>query len=110
MPTCYTPELIKYAHKGLERIHRSGFNYKKAGIILSDIVHEDNLQFDLFINPERNVKQNDLMKVIDNVQGRFGKQSIFIGAEGINQKWSMQRSKLSQRYTTQWQELLNIMV
>ncbi len=110
MPTCYTPKLIEYAHKGLERIYRSGFKYKKAGIILSDIINEDHLQFDLFINPERNVKQNDLMKVIDNVQGRFGKQSIFIGAEGINQEWSMRRGKLSQRFTTQWNEILNIQV
>ncbi len=110
MPTCYTPELIEYAHKGLERIYRSGFRYKKAGIMLTDIIHEDHLQFNLFINPEVNVKRIELMKVVDKVQQRFGKQAIFIGAEGIAQEWSMQRTKLSPRFTTQWNEILNIKV
>lgn len=108
MPTCYTPELIEYAHKGLARIYRSGFKFKKVGVILSEIIHEDHLQFNLFMNPEGTVKRNILMKTVDNIQHRYGKNSIFIGAEGINQEWSMRRTKLSQRFTTQWGELLNI--
>ncbi len=110
MPSCYTPELVECAHKGLERIYKAGFKYKKAGIMLSEIIPEDHLQLDLFINPDINVKRNELMKVIDSVQGRFGKQAIFIGAEGINKEWSMCRTKLSPRFTTQWNEILNILV
>lgn len=108
--TSYTPDIIRYALKGLARIYKPGFKYKKAGIMLTDIIDENDLQFDLFLNPRENLKKIGLMKSIDSVQKRFGRHSIYIGAEGVDQTWSMRRTMLSPRYTTRWNEVLTIQV
>lgn len=108
MASNYTPELIHLAHAGLEKIFKPGYKYKKAGIMLTNIVDEGDLQYNLFINPELNQKRNDLMKSIDNIQNRFGKNSLFIGAEGIHQNWKMKRLMLSKNFTTRLDELLLI--
>jgi DNA polymerase V len=108
-PTTYTPELIDKAKKALGNIFRAGYQYKKVGIILGGFSPQNNYQPDLFRSSERKTaKHKQAMQAIDHLHRRFGDASVRFAAEGIAQHWKTKRSNVSPRYTTSWDELLNI--
>ena len=38
VPTDFTPELVRAAHRGVERAFAEGYSYKKAGVMLLDLI------------------------------------------------------------------------
>ncbi|WP_444956806.1 DUF4113 domain-containing protein [Microbulbifer sp. ZKSA002] len=48
------------------------------------------------------------MQAIDQINQRFGRGTLFLGAEGINKKWKMRQEHRSPAYTTQWEDLPRI--
>jgi DNA polymerase V len=92
------------AKKCLKYIYRPGFLYKKAGIMLVNLMPNTMFQYDILM-AEKNDKHKRLMTLMDNINNSFGQKSLFLCAEGIDQTWKMQRNKMSKRYTTKWQEL-----
>jgi DNA polymerase V len=111
-PTSSTIDLTKSALSGLIMIYKSGYKYKKAGVLLEGIQPNNQIQLKLFHSFNRAKKQqiNVLMKTIDLINKRWGRDSLKLAAEGTKQAWKMQRARLSQRYTTNWNELLEICV
>jgi len=107
IPTSYTPEIIKYALILIRSIYKEGYNYKKAGIILSDIIPEKNHQLSLFDNPKKSINYK-LMNAVDKINERYGTNSIFPASIGINKNWHMRRNLISFRYTTRWSEILKV--
>lgn len=51
MPTSYTPLLIKAVHRCLEQLYKPGLQYKKVGVVLSDLVAADCLQLSTYEQP-----------------------------------------------------------
>lgn len=105
--------LTKLAKRALKRIWRAGFFYHKSGVVLSEISPKGLVQGDLFApNPSysNNPKQAALMNIIDQLNTKNGKGTIFLGAQGIQKKasWQMKRERMSPRYTTCWEELLSV--
>lgn len=111
-PTSSTIDLTKSALSGLIMIYKPGYKYKKAGVLLEGIQPDNQIQLKLFHSFNRAKKQqiNVLMKTIDLINKRWGRDSLKLAAEGTKQAWKMQRARLSQRYTTNWNELLEICV
>ncbi|MER2624175.1 MAG: Y-family DNA polymerase [Accumulibacter sp.] len=107
-PTADTRALIRAAHNGLHRIFRTGFAYKKAGIMLIDLVPEDDQRRDLFTAPDFSRNSSKLMATMDALNARFGRGTVRIAAEGIDQEWKMKRGRMSPCYTTRWADLLKI--
>ncbi len=105
----YTPTLIHAAHRVMERLYRPGFSYIKAGVIFSDLTAGSNAQLGLFeVAPTELEEQDRLMKVMDAVNQKLGRHTVFIASMGIQQEWKMRQEKKSQCYTTRWDELLHI--
>jgi len=102
--TNYTPELIDCAVKSVERLYRRGFQFNKAGVILSDLVPQVNVQGNLFDKVDRQ-KSRRLMQAVDAVNARLPFTPLRWAAEGINQPWRTKFAKRSRRYTTRWDEL-----
>ena len=96
----------EYALKGLELIYKEGYAYKKAGVIVMDIIPENTIQQNLFCN--ENPKHNVLMKAIDNINSQLGTKKIKLGNQNIQKTWVMRQERLSNRYTTNWNELLEV--
>jgi Nucleotidyltransferase/DNA polymerase involved in DNA repair len=71
-----TPTVIKIALMLLERIYKSGFQYKKAGVVLSDITDENNIQLNIFGDNQKIETQRRLMKVTDELNAKFGSEKI----------------------------------
>jgi DNA polymerase V len=105
-PTDYTPLLIRHAHELLERIYKPGFEYKKAGVMLSGIESRSGRRLTFFMpSRERQAKELRLMNVMDRINSRWGRNTLRPAAMGTKREWRMQRTLLSPRYTTCWSEL-----
>jgi DNA polymerase V len=102
--TNYTPELIDYATKAVERLYRKGFQYNKAGVILGGLVPQANVQGNLFDKVDRQ-KAMALMQAVDAVNARLPFTPLRWAAEGIGQPWQAKFTKRSKRFTTRWDEL-----
>ncbi len=101
-----TPELIGHALTLLKRLFRSGFRYKKAGVMMLELVRRDRTQSGLFeeVDRERSVK---LMAVVDEINSSMGRETLRYAVQGIERKqaWPTRRERLSPGYTTCWNEL-----
>jgi DNA polymerase V len=104
-PTNSTLEINRYAQLALDKIFKEGIKYKKAGIIVSEITPSDNFQLGLF-NSE-NPKHIDLMQTIDLVNKRYGNVVKF-GRNDLKKRWKMKQLKISKRYTTNWNDILEV--
>lgn len=91
--------LSSYARCLLRQIYRKGFRYKKAGVMLFGISQHG--QRDLFENHDN----SELMSVMDQINGRYGRNTISLASQGRNNNWAMSRSYLSPAYTTRWADL-----
>ncbi len=105
VPSSYTPLLIRAALQLLERIYRSGFRYKKAGVMLTGIIPEWDRQLDLFRPVRETERQLGLMRVMDGINRGMGRDTLRFASQGIEPAWGMRRAYLSRRYTTRWDEI-----
>jgi DNA polymerase V len=101
-------ELAKYATKMVEAIFKPGFHYHKAGVILSDIIPENQVQLNIFDPNINRPKQKELFRVVDLMNGTMGRDTIRLAAQGKERKWKLKQERLSKRYTTNWKDILEI--
>jgi DNA polymerase V len=92
-------ELLNYSLKGLRTIYRPKLHYKKAGVMLMDICSEDAIQGNLFDAFDRK-KQKTLMTVLDNVNDRYGRNTLKFACMGDGKAWKNKQQRLSPCYTT----------
>ncbi len=104
-PTAYTPELISTALKLLDELFAPGFEFKKAGVMLTDIIQEEDVPLTFMAENYLDDKRKVLMDVIDAVNKYMGQDTVFYASAGIQKDWEMKRAKLSPRYTTRWSEI-----
>ena len=98
-PTNCTIELTKAMSEAAPKLFREGIHYYKIGIGLIDLANEKHNQFDLFNPPKANPA---LMHTLDDINQRYGSDTMFLAAQGIEHKWSMRRDLLTPQYTTKW--------
>ena len=94
------------AVKMLKTIFEEGEIYKKAGVIVTEIIPENQKQFHLF--EEENPKHLKLMKVMDDYYKKIGERKIRLGSQDLQRTWKMKQEHLSRRYTTNFKEILEI--
>lgn len=100
-------ELIYYAEQGLKKIFKAGYKYKKAGIIVSEIVAERPFQMDLFDTRDR-TKYNKVMAVMDKLNTSYGRQKVKIATQGFDRKWKLKNEQLSPCYSTNIKDILMV--
>jgi DNA polymerase V len=79
--------------------------FKKAGVIVSEIIPENAKQFNLFT--DENPKHLALMKTMDYVNEKMGSRVIRLGTQA-EKTWDMKQDMLSPRYTTDINDILVI--
>ena len=81
----------------------------KSGVMLLDLKTKDNYcQSDLFTAETSAIekhKSEQLMKTMDYINQKMGKNTIHLGGIRQTAAWQIKRERLSQRYTTRWDEL-----
>jgi len=107
-PTADTARLIQAARSGLNRIFKPGFRYKKAGVMLLDLMPDTVRQGELFgpATEPRHERRARLLEVADALNGQMGQGTLRFAAEGTRQPWRMRRDNLTSGYTTAWAGLV----
>lgn len=101
-PTNSTPDLIKAISEDIHSLYKSGVQYYKVGVGLLNLSSEKYQQFDLFCEPKGNDK---LMKLLDNINQKYGTDTVLFASQGFDEKWSMRRQFLTPQYTTNWHDI-----
>ncbi len=107
VPTNSTMEIVHYAREGLRKIFRTGFSYKKSGIIVSDFVPEEQIQQNLFDTSDRK-KHAAIMKVIDSINHDHGRDTLRIATQGFSASWKLRQENLSRCYTTRMKDIIRV--
>lgn len=108
-PSQHTPLLISYAKDALKHLYREGYQYKKVGVVLSNLVPSNCCQMDLFgETAQQKEKKKRMMRLLDTVNQRLGDDTLQLAAEGLDKPWKSKRENTSQHFTTSWDELLTI--
>lgn len=99
-------EISKFATIGLKKIFKEGFNYKKAGVIIMDIVPDTPLQLSIFENS--NPRHKTLMETIDKINNSIGQHKVMLASQDLGRRWKMRQEKLSKHYTTRIDEIITV--
>lgn len=103
--TADTMALIGSATRSVDRMWRDGFRYVKAGIVLLDLHPPSAFPPSMF--PTRDPKRSAvIMRMMDALTDRHGRGAVRIASTAPEGGWSMKRQRLSPRYTTNADEML----
>lgn len=110
VPASSTQEVVSAALKALKLIWKPGFEYKKAGVVVFDIVNRDERQLTLFeTDSAKKEKQDVLSQVMDNVNVSSGQNVLRVAtqrpghyADGIR------REHASRLFSTDWDSIIEI--
>ena len=107
-PTNSSIEISQFANQALEKVFKQGFRYKKAGVIVLDVVPDSPRQIALFNNS--NPKHSAIMQAMDNINAHYGQHTIKLASQDPNRLWKMRQEHLSPRYTTDLNDIIQINV
>ncbi len=106
-PLSNTGEMLIYIIPIIKQIFKSGYLYKKAGVVLTGIVEDTVIQRNLFEND--NIKnKKKLFNKIDTINKKMGRDTVRYAIQGYNKSWILKQQKLSPCYTTRWTDLLSV--
>ncbi len=94
------------AVKMLKEIFEEGEIYKKAGVIVTQIIPQDQKQFHLF--EEENPKHQKIMEVMDAFHKKTGERKIRLGNQDLQRTWKMKQNLLSPKYTTDIHDIFKV--
>jgi DNA polymerase V len=103
-PTDDTRIIIKSANRILEKIYANGYQYAKAGILLSEFTDSYGYQMSLFDRKRDEKSASKLMETIDYIN-LMEIAKVGFGNQGYQNTWKMKREIKSQRYTTKIDEI-----
>ncbi len=82
-------ETVKTAVSILEKIFKNGYQYQKAGVMLTGLRNDDGRK-NLF-SSEKDERIKSLMRSIDNTNYRYGRSTLSLASAGVHKKWNMRR-------------------
>lgn len=99
--------LTQYALQGLKDLFVEGFEYKKAGIIVTDLISQTHQQLDLFV--QENPKHQSLMQTMDQINQKWGKHHLKLAGQDMHRTWKMRQESLSPKYTTNVNDIIEVL-
>ena len=107
-PTQDSRDIIAAATRCLDAIWKDGHRYQKAGVMLGDFFSQGVAQLNLFDDNAPRAGSEKLMEVLDQLNAKSGRGTLYFAGQGIQQQWAMKREMLSPRYTTRFSDLLKV--
>ncbi len=104
-PTNDTTTFLKCVTLALDKIYEQGIRYHKAGVMITAITEETALQSDLFDSTSADSKRHELMRKLDHLNAKLGRNTVFFGGSGTHAEWKMKQEFKSPSYTTKWDEI-----
>ena len=107
VPTAAGNELIHWTTMIAEQLFCQGYRFKKAGVLVTEIVSDTARQQNLFYQPN-STRDEQVSALMDRINRDFGRKTIQYAAEGVKAPWAPRFDSRSPRYTTSWDELLEV--
>lgn len=109
IPTDDIGVLTRAAVAVMRSLHRPGYRYTKAGVMLSDLRGKERTQGDLFA-AEMVQPRDALLDALDQVNAKWGRGTMGMGSAGLQRPraWAMKRDLLTPAYTTRWSDLATV--
>ncbi|HBX4649638.1 Y-family DNA polymerase [Klebsiella pneumoniae] len=107
-PTQDSRDIIAAATRCLDAIWKDGHRYQKAGVMLGDFYSQGVAQLNLFDDNAPRPNSEKLMEVLDHLNAKDGRGTLYFAGQGIQTAWQMKRDMLSPRYTTRFSDLLQV--
>lgn len=109
VPASSAPEIISAALKALRYVYKPGYQYKKAGVIVSDIVDADSIQQVLFGFDDRARERDDRISEVMDKVNTSGRNVLRLATQrGGHYADGIRRDFCSGLYTTSWQDLIKV--
>ena len=99
-PTSDSLVVNRWAAELLQRMYKPGYEYKKAGVMLSEITPVGQYQSD-WLEPQQ-ATRTKLMEALDGLNHRFGRGTVKVSTQGAYKEWQMKQERKSPSYTTDW--------
>lgn len=102
VPTQDSRSITVASRAAAETIFQADVKFYRCGVGLMDICDEQGTQNDLF-----NTSKDDpeLMACMDKINNRYGRNTVHLAGQGVEQKFAMRRNYLSPHYTTRWSDI-----
>ena len=99
--------LTRVAKFCLQKIYKQGIQYQKVGVLMSNLTDKQFRQLDMLNQPsdEELAKTEQMMSVLDAINQKYGRHTLYLAAEGCSTPWAMKRQLKSPSYTTKWDDL-----
>ena len=99
----------------LEDLYIDSLDYKKAGLIIGDIIPEGIKQLKLLSTEDKNSKREEnkteVNKLYDFINQKHGLGTLYYASQGNKfhkRAWQAKQSFRSPCFTTRWEDLYNI--
>ena len=102
-PSNYTPDFLHLKEQTLSLLSDGDIEIKRAGIQFSFLTHSQTTQKNLF--HESKEKSPELMSVLDHINDKFGDQTLRFASSSAS---FVKRPSSSKKYTTAWDDILEV--
>ena len=103
-PTNDSLEVNRWAAFLCERMFKPEYQYKKAGIMLSEISPVTQQQGD-WLQDTQQANKHKLMDALDALNARYGRGAVSVSTPSGHSGWQMKQERKSPNYTTSWTDL-----
>ncbi len=100
-------EIVSLSVEMLQKEYKEGYNYKKAGVILSEISDEKIIEQDLFDFIDRQ-KQERISKAVYKINRLAGPNKVHMAVQGESKNIQLKTDYISKQYTTNIGDILRI--
>ena len=90
-------------------LYKTGYGYKKAGVVATHIVQQADVVHSLFEDTETSEREQRLTSALDVINGTFGRGAVKLAVQGSGRIKSSSE-KQSPHYTTLWDDIPKVSV
>jgi len=94
-----THELLRHAVEALQRIYRRGYDYRKAGVMLSGMVPAEQTTARLF-DDQTLERFRRVMPVVNMLNKKYGRDTVRLAGANLKGRWRTKAMRRSPQYTT----------
>lgn len=107
-PTDNILEMVHIVTAMMSQAYLPGINFKKCGVILSDLKPKNQHIYDLLTDMRDIQKKESFMRTFEEIHNKFGKKKLAVGACQLpGRNWTMNQERLSNNPFT-WEGLLRV--
>ena len=108
-PTAEQRTIISRAVQAAQELFKKGYGYKKAGVIATRIMDQDEVTPSLFEDTEAIEKEHKITSALDAINTAFGEGTIKLAVQGSGRIKSTNQMR-SPQYTTNWNDIPKVSV